>query len=183
MNYRIYDFKNPIPDEYFEKIYSLLEISLPQIEMRTKSDQKALLSNEKYKIMVAEKENVFAGFIAIWDFEKFCFIEHFAVQPDMRSKGVGSEILRHITKIFHKKIILEVEPPFFSNYAQRRIGFYARNEFLFNDFEYFQPPLQKDAEIIPLKIMSYPASLTETEFIDIRKILYKEVYNFSKTLD
>lgn len=183
MNYKVYDCKNPIPDEYFEKVYSLLERSLPQIEMRTKGDQKALISNEKYKILVAEKGNIFAGFMAIWDFEKFCFLEHFAVKPDMRSNGVGSEILRHLKKISDKKIILEVEPPEFSDYAQRRIGFYARNEFLYNDFEYFQPPLQKGADIIPLKIMSHPTSLTEDEFNHIRKTLYGEVYNFSKRLD
>ena len=183
MNYKIYDCKNPISDEYFEKVYSLLKNSLPQVEMRTKRDQKNLISNEKYKILVAEKENIFVGFMAIWDLNDFCFLEHFAVQPDMRGQGVGGEILKHLTKISDKKIILEVEPPSFTDYAQRRIDFYARNEFLFNDFEYFQPPLQKGADIIPLKIMSYPTHLTEAEFNDIRKTLYEEVYIFSKTLD
>lgn len=65
--------------------------------------------------------------------------------------------------------------------AQRRIGFYERLGFRLNPFEHVQPPLQKGHPELPLKIMSYPQTLTGEEFALLKEILYTRVYKTSKS--
>lgn len=160
----------------FERIYEILSSSLPQKEMRSKDNQKQLLRDHRYSVITAE-DNGIIGFIAIWKLTGLYFVEHFAVDEKSRNCGVGKELLKQCTDRF-SPIVLEVEPKGSASDAERRIDFYKRNGFLYNDYEYFQPPLQDEFPLLPLKIMSYPTPLDLDSFKKVQYVLYKEIYNF-----
>ncbi len=74
-------------------------------------------------------------------------------------------------------ICLEAELPA-DDLARRRIGFYKRNGFVVNGYDYVQPPYEEGKSSIPMKILSYGRPLKEDEFNKIKLLIYKEVYNF-----
>ena len=107
----------------FDKVYNLMEVSFPRDEYRNYEDQKALLSDSSYIIYVVYDETRgIKAFMAVWDFDEYAFIEHFAVSPKFRNNGIGKEMLSQIAKVLGKRMCLEVEEPD-TNMAKRRIGF------------------------------------------------------------
>jgi len=165
-----------VNEREFDKIFALMEKSFPESERRTYAGQKELMANQHYRL-ISEKDNnnQIVAFLAAWEFPSFRFVEHIAVDPDLRGSGVGGKMLTAYMKESKKPILLEVEYPD-TELAQRRIGFYERLGFRLNSFEYVQPPLHKGQDDLPLKIMSYLQLLTNEEFILYREILYKNVY-------
>ena len=161
----------------FDKVYSIMEESFPIDERRTYEEQKALLDNELYNIYVLydnENDNIKA-FIAIWSFDDFAFVEHFAVSSLYRNGGIGALILQEVKKLLSCMICLEVELPE-EEMAKRRIGFYERNGLYYNEYEYMQPAISKDRNEIPLRIMTTGGKVTEDRFNEMKDILYQYVY-------
>ena len=158
----------------FDEMYLIMEKSFPSDEYRPYDEQKALFENEYYNVYIEQEENM-QGFIAIWDFSEFLFIEHFAVNPDYRNHGIGAKMLKEVVSLFNKPACLEVEPPT-GEMTKRRIGFYERNGFFLNEYPYTQPPISKGKNPVTLMIMSSGKALSETEFNNVKNTLYKEVY-------
>ena len=115
------------------------------------------------------------AFLALWELGDMVYIEHFAVDPDCRNGGLGGKILQKVIEDTDMRICLEVELPE-TEMAARRIGFYERNGFVMNPFEYMQPAMGEDRHAIPLRIMSYPKRLLADEFETMRDVLYCHVY-------
>lgn len=161
----------------FSSFFEIMEKSFPSIERRTYEDQLALLEDQYYKIIgLKDSNNKVRAFIAIWNFEDFNFIEHFAVDDTLRSQGIGTYILNECIKSMgDKPVLLEVELPE-DDISKRRINFYKRCGFSFNSYAYMQPSLQKGYPLLPLRIMSYPENLNETDFYKFKDVLYKKVY-------
>lgn len=120
--------------------------------------------------------NEFQGFLGFWQLPRFAFLEHFAVVPAVRGKGMGSRALKAWMKEVNQPIVLEVEPPV-TEMAQRRIEFYQRAGFHLNSFPYQQPPYDVHKPWVPLQVMSYPAQLDLQEFEEVVQVLYQKVYN------
>ena len=115
------------------------------------------------------------AFLAVWEFDTFLFVEHFAVRKSCRNGGLGAVLLTQLTTQSRKPVILEVELPT-GELEARRIAFYERNGFVMNPFEYMQPAMGEDRHAIPLRIMSYPKRLLADEFETMRDVLYCHVY-------
>ena len=161
--------------EDFDGVYAIMEQSFPTDERRPYDEQKSLLDNMAYSIYISGEKN---AFIAGWEFDDFIFIEHFAVDSACRNTGLGSRMLTEFLKNQQKTVCLEVELPD-TEIAKRRIGFYERNGFFLNEYEYFQPPISKGKKIVPLMIMTSKEKVSQGTFENIRNILYKEVYNYN----
>ncbi|MBQ9097731.1 MAG: GNAT family N-acetyltransferase [Clostridia bacterium] len=158
----------------FGKMFEIMGKSFPTDERRSKEEQKKLFENPVYKVYCVKEKEVKA-FIAVWEFECFVYIEHFAVSPEYRNEGLGSKILAALKEMYNKKICLEVEPSEI-DMAKRRINFYERNGFYLNEHPYIQPPISKGKKEVPLMIMTSGAPITKQEFEEIKHTLYKEVY-------
>lgn len=167
---------NTITNEIFERFYNLLENSLPRVEFRSKENQKKLTKKHVYEILVCKQNKTIIGAIAFWHLDKFIFIEHFVIDENYRNLGIGTKMLEFIKNEFNSTVILEVELPY-NEMNKRRIAFYERNGFYYNDFEYFQVPLNTGDEPLPLKIMSCPKSISKDEFESVRNALKKAVYS------
>ena len=143
----------------FEEVYRIMEQSFPADERRKKEGQQKLLDEEKYELLGVRNEGGLLAFLAVWELAEFVFIEHFAVSEKAR------------------KVVLEVELPE-DSLKKRRIGFYERHGFTFNEYPYIQPPMGEDRHEIPLRIMSAPEPLSEDEFQSVRTELYESVYHY-----
>ena len=174
---KIFSTENRISDSDFEAFYSLIKASFPKSERRTKRAFKELCKREsRFKIYALFSENRLCAFLTVWEFVDFTFGDHFAVSPALRGGGIGSRMLAELKQNCTLPFIIEVELPE-AEMARRRIGFYKRNGLAICDFDYILPAMQKGRESVPMKIMSYPAALTQQEFEPIKRELYKTVYN------
>lgn len=81
-----------VTSENFNQVYELLQESFPENEYRSYEDQKALLSKGNYRGLQYILDLDFAGFLGMWEFENFVFIEHLVVAPQFRSRGLGQKI-------------------------------------------------------------------------------------------
>lgn len=160
----------------FNEIFAIMEASFPVSEIRTFGGQRALLADPHYHLFTEQDaEGRVLAFVAAWEFPELRFVEHIAVNPEVRSGGIGGRLMNAYLERSDTAVLLEVEPPE-GKLAQRRIGFYERLGFHLNPFSYVQPPLREGQEDLPLRIMTYPRPVTEQEFRHFRDILYKEVY-------
>ncbi|MDO4548156.1 MAG: GNAT family N-acetyltransferase, partial [Clostridia bacterium] len=153
------------------------EASFPKDEYRPYQAQKALLDNPAYRIYAlkdVESESIKA-FVAVWIFDDFAFIEHFAVNPKYRNGGIGSRILRELVDLLAMPICLEVECPD-DELASRRIAFYERNNFRLNKYPYTQPPIAEGRNAIAMFIMTSEKQISEDRFETIKARIYKNVY-------
>lgn len=160
----------------FNNLFKLMSEAFPSVEMRNYEDSKKLLYEDLYNIISDkdENDNVIA-FIGSWEFSEFNFIEHFAVDNKMRGNGMGTSMLKDYLNKCNKPMFLEVEPPQ-NNLSIRRIQLYQRLGFHLNDFDYLQPPLQKQHDFLQLRIMSYPKHVNEEQFINFKNTVYDKVY-------
>ena len=60
--------------------------------------------------------------------------------------------------------------------SKRRIGFYERNGYVLNPFHYIQPTLRSNATEVNLMLMSYPESINVYSFDQIKKQIFRVVY-------
>lgn len=164
----------------FDQVYHIMEGSFPEDERRTRAGQRALLDESAYRIYVqpAPDSDAPMGFLAVWDFDRFAYIEHFAVAPAYRCCGVGSRLLRELVAQLDKPVCLEVEPPE-TELAVRRIGFYRRCGFFLNEYPYLQPALAPDRKTLPLMVMTSGGTISRPQFELLRGVLYQRVYRVS----
>lgn len=167
-------------DSEFDKIFAIMMASFPENERRTYAGQKELLSDPHYRLITEmDSSNNIIAFAAVWEFPLFRFVEHIAVDPAVRGSGLGGKLMKAYIGESLKPILLEVELPD-TDIAERRVSFYKRLGFHFNHFDYVQPPLKNGQADLPLKMMSYPQTLTEGEFSLFKDILYTKVYKVNK---
>lgn len=173
----------------FSEIYRIMQASFSDDEYRPYDEQLALFEEPEYWIYYMPAIGMerggnhstgnstmhAAGFLAVWEFESFTYIEHFAVDPVLRNSGTGSAMLQELVRKYQKQICLEVELPE-DELTRRRIGFYERNGFVFNEYPYIQPPISKGKSPVPLRIMTYGSAITRETFEEMKEVLYRRVY-------
>ena len=160
----------------FDTVFRLIERSFPTDEYRPYDGQKALLEDPAYAIYgLPGADASITAFLAVWTFEAFVFLEHFAVDPAYRNNGIGSQLLGELVRASGKMVCLEAEPPD-NAMASRRIGFYARNGFILNDYPYTQPSLSPGRNPVPLVLMTSGRAIRREEFAEIQTVLYTRVY-------
>ncbi len=162
--------------ESFDAVFDIMEKSFPDDEYRDYEGQRALFSNPEYSIYVVDGEGGdIKAFISVWDFGGFAYVEHFAVNPEYRNGGIGAQVLESLHELMGKQICLEVELPE-NELARRRIGFYTRNGFNLNEYDYIQPPMAEGKNPVPLLIMTSKETIDEERFKFLRSVLYDKVY-------
>lgn len=160
----------------FDLFFHILKNSFPENERRDYLSQKKLLANSNYKPLVFKESGEILAIMATWEFKDFVFIEHLAVDNKLRGKGIGTELIKNYLNKCKKKVFLEVEPPS-CDVSKKRILFYEKLNFYLNDFYYLQQPLNPNDKPLELNIMSYSNHISEKEFNEYKKVIYKEVYN------
>lgn len=97
---------HPLYDS-FSKLYST---AFPIFEQRTETQQTRAFSHPKYHLSGYKEEDIFIGFISYWDFQEYIYIEHFAIDRQLRGSGYGSRILKDFISRKSKIVLLEIDP-------------------------------------------------------------------------
>lgn len=174
------EYSHVLPDsELLKSIETLYNTAFPSAERRKFAYVETLLENPqvRFSILAATENGKLAGFLSYWEFDTFRYIEHFAVEPDKRGEGIGSEILTHFIDDCGKTpIILEVECPDDSATARRRVDFYMRHSFIiWKRLNYIQPPYEAGGETLELKLMTLQVN-DQSKVAQMGDIVKREVY-------
>jgi predicted GNAT superfamily acetyltransferase len=147
-------------------------------ERREFSQIFTLTTRNDFRFYVLEDSQSPIAILALWNFETFCYIEHFAVDNNLRNGGRGTTIIQDIISKSQNPIVLEVELPM-TPMAQRRIRFYERLGFVLLPFDYFQPPYSPDKKPVAMHIMTTDTTpFNHQRFETIKQTLYNKVYNY-----
>lgn len=150
--------------------------SFPEEERRLWPQLTALLQGENppIRLVLIRSRNRFAGFMTLWNIGEAIYIEHFAIEPALRGRGVGGRALREVVADVGKPIVLEAEPAATSRQAKQRIAFYQRNGFIaFADYPYIQPAYATGLPDVELTLMATSADL---DLPRITSALHQRVY-------
>ncbi len=163
-----------VKEENFSEIYKKLENAFPYEERRDFADYKIYYQNKYFApFEIIDGENA-VGFVNLWVFKSFVYIEHIAIDPRIRGGGYGTKAINLVKEHFGKMIILESEAPETETQI-KRIHFYENLGFKINSYEYFQPSFHK-GEPVPLKLLSFPDYLTREEYGLFIKTTKENVY-------
>lgn len=172
----IYSGRNLPPSALFDSLFYLIERSFPACERRTKAEHLAEFERPQFRSLCYCPDGKLTGFMNYWDMENFVYLEHFAVSPELRGKGIGAALAEELKKLSRGLIVLEAEPSEQSDTAKRRMGFYERLGFTVNPYDYIQPPISDNQPPVLLRLMTYPKAISESEYLNIRGELYSHVY-------
>jgi len=150
-------------DPNFNAFWSIYNESFPLNERRTFNQQIAVFQKPGYQTDLYLSGFHVAGFISFWTMKEFVFIEHFAVAPGFRNKGLGSAILTPFISSMTKLVILEIDPPV-DEITFRRLRFYSSVGFLKNDYLHLQPSYRDEEIPIHLTLLTYPCLISKDQY-------------------
>ena len=120
--------------EWYQKATALYQISFPVHEQREKASQEKILGWNDYHFYLILEENTFVGLLLGWETERFLYIEHFCIQPELRGRRYGQRVLEALREA-GRQVILEIDPPV-DDVSIRRKQFYTRCGFVENPYHH-----------------------------------------------
>ena len=160
--------------EYRAQYTALYEAAFPADERRATAVWIDMDHKEFCRYAVLRNEQ-FAGFVTVWNFERFVYVEHFAILPELRGLGIGAEVLKQLREYYKLPLVLEVEMPE-DELARRRVGFYERCGLTLCERDYLQPPYDTQSDWLPMRLMTSDMTMTEEQFASVCDCLYRAVY-------
>lgn len=162
-------------DPFLEQIEKTYTDSFPPTERRDFHLVRKLIDNPFFKAYAVLKEEKYVGFITIWEFESFIYVEHFAIDASARNSGIGGKILQQFLENSNKPVVLEVELPE-DEMSKRRVGFYERLGFTLDDHLYQQPPYREGDSWLDMRFMTCGNINLSENFETVKNTIYKHVY-------
>jgi len=156
-------------NKYFEKAWKLYLDSFPEIERRTLEEQEEILTDKNFKMTCYVEDDVLISIVFYWKISSYTFLEHFAVNSQLRGQSFGSKILQKFIND-KKNIVLEIEP-IVDEITQKRLKFYKKFGFVVNSHEHLQIPFREGAKELKLLLMSQEKTLSQQEY----KVLYESM--------
>lgn len=164
----------------YEYMEQLMVASFPPDEYRALGELRSYTDTQsRFHNNIVLDNDTPIGLITYWDFGRFYYIEHFAIDPTQRNGGQGSRALQHVCRLLQAPIVLEVELPE-EEMAIRRIGFYQRQGFVLWEKAYRQPPYKPGDNFLPMYLMVYGNLECEKEFGSISKQIHQTVYKYTQ---
>lgn len=162
-----------IQDPRLERCRRHYRNSFPYHEQREEASQASIMTDEEYffQLLLDGEEEV--GAILCWETAEFIYVEHFYIYPEFRGNGYGSAALKML-HIHEKTVILEIDPPEDAVSIRRKM-FYERCGFVSNPYSHIHPPYHKECAGHELVVMSYPESLTQSEYDSFYRYLTDRV--------
>ena len=158
-----------------------LSVSFPRDELKPFRAMERMLDRGSYRAWGLMDGEDIAGLATVWNYAPgWALFDYLCVAPHRRSDGLGSRLVQELALAERDNVLFgESELPEFApdpDMARRRIGFYRRHGFAWNDYAYMQPALRPTESPIPLRLMTRNAPLPEEEFHRLKKEIYKTVY-------
>ena len=169
-----------VSDGLYSDVERLLNEAFIEDERRYEVDERNLVTtNPLFSMNALMSGNDWVGLLSSWNFGLLTYIEHFAISPQMRNKGLGRKFLAEYLKQTGRPAVIEVEPRNAADNASRRIAFYEAIGFREWSTPYVQPSYGKGKKKIPMTLMAY--ALEEEQFASkVISLLETKVYKVSK---
>lgn len=164
-------------DKIPDSVKTLYHDAFPADERRPWDSVLELIVDEpRFHVTLIRSGRSTVGFINWWSLGEAAYIEHFAIEPRFRSKGLGADALTRFCNAHrHSVTVLEAEPEGMNEMAGRRLHFYERCGFTPHDeLPYIQPPYTPESEPVELVLLTRgPVKDLETLASEIRRRVYK----------
>ncbi|KWW28918.1 MAG: hypothetical protein AUK63_1742 [bacterium P3] len=152
----------------------LFESAFPD-EERPPFDELSKRDSSRFHFLLLLSGDDPVGILTYWDFEDFVYVEHFAIDEEMRDQGFGKAAFLNFLSDQHKQVLFEVELPH-DEESEHRVEFYSSMGLCQNPQDYIQPSYRDPQRlVIPMLIMS-KYELDDDAFDEMRDTLYREVY-------
>ena len=150
------DLSTDITAEDLDLLEKLYEQSFPAEERRPWQLISRPSKTDCPKLFAILADGHIAGLLTLWTFDHFAYVEHFAVNPDLRGNGIGTEAMRLlIEKVGMKPIVVEIEPPTeMQPDTLRRRDFYTKLGFKTIATDYIQPPYADSLPSVPMHLLA-----------------------------
>lgn len=155
-------------------LWKVYETSFPREERRTRAAQKTIMNNPRYHFEMWRSDDEPIGLTAWWKYERFSFLEHFAVHPRRRSGGLGRKILTCWMRRPHPLVLLEIDT-LTDEISRRRWNFYERLGFLDNGIAHSHPSYYDGMGKVPLLVLSYPDRIERELYEEFAKVEREEM--------
>lgn len=120
------------------------------------------MGNPLYHFDLVMDGDALAGILLSWHFAGYAYVEHFAINPELRGKSLGSKSLEAFCAM-HDLVILEIDPPI-DPVAVRREVFYQKLGFHSNPYPHRHPPYRPGVTPHELVVMSHARAVTREEY-------------------
>ena len=157
----------------FDWAFRLYEDSFPLHERRTRPAQEARLGCPDYHFDLLREGEALQGILLWWEGPGLRYVEHFAVAPQLRGRGVGARALARF-RAQGEPVVLEIDPPV-DPVSQSRRGFYLRCGFQENPWPHVHPPYRAVFSGHPLVVLSAPGALEREDYIRFARCLEETV--------
>lgn len=151
-------------DPVWDQVWKLYMESFPEYERRKADSHTQATKDGMFHTKIAYDADNFIALIFYWQKRRRIYIEHIAVNQELRGKNYGSTVIKRLQEDNPGKIIvLEIDPPV-DEVSQKRLRFYERLGFRKNNYQYTHPSYAVGGKEHELVIMSYPRLLRKLEF-------------------
>lgn len=158
----------------YKAFAELYAVSFPIFEQRTAVQQEEAFGSVEYKLTGYEEGGALVGFIACWEFERYVYIEHFAVDTGLRGAGYGTRILQSFIRNTDKTVLLEIDP-ITDDVSAARLRFYKRCGFCENVYPHRHPAYRDGYRPHSLIVLTTNRQIAEDEYDAFRRDLYEVV--------
>jgi len=152
-------------DLFFNSAWELYLESFPLEERRTLDEQIKLLDEKDYRMLCYIDNDILLSIVFYWKISSYTYLEHFAVNSNLRGKSYGSKILENFIKD-NKNIVLEIEE-ISDDISKKRLKFYKKFEFQLNEHKHYQVPFRKGEKELKLLLMTHKKVLKKDEYKDL----------------
>lgn len=86
--------------EQFDEVYHLFQQSFIPAELRPYQQMKELFEKDMFTIYAQYEKDALLGAMIVWELKSCIYLENFAVDSQMRGKGLGSQFLKEICCLY-----------------------------------------------------------------------------------
>ncbi|MDD2590995.1 MAG: GNAT family N-acetyltransferase [Fermentimonas sp.] len=162
--------------ERWNRVWDLYEKSFPVAERRKINDHLRACADERFFPLSIWEGQQLIGLMFFWEWDTYRYLEHLAVNPEIRGHGYGSQLLRYLCDSEHT-IILEIDP-LDDELSVRRLQFYERSGYTLTPFRFVHLPYRIDGQEQELLILSYPKMISKDQHKDFLKFVNEVVIQY-----
>ncbi|MFV0391774.1 MAG: GNAT family N-acetyltransferase [Paludibacteraceae bacterium] len=169
-----------VDNTYWGSLVQLYTEAFPANQRRSVEELNVLINNQnKFYCNAVLMNKELVGFFNYWDLDEFFFVEHLAIEPPLRGHKLGEKTITLARTSVDVPLVLEAETAENSDWGSRRLEFYRRLGFEIIPRDYLQPPYEEGENYILLHLMSDNIDFATSNFEEIKKKIYEEVYRVS----
>lgn len=165
-----------LSDPFLDRVEKTYNESFPKEERRDFALVKKMLESVPvFALYLLTKKEEYVGFMTVWSFERFAYVEHFAIDSSARNGGIGSQAIKKIIATVDLPVVLEVEKPY-DELSARRIAFYERQGFVLDTHPYRQPPYHANGDWLDMHLMIRGSIDMQVSYQEVKSVIYRQVY-------